>query len=77
MTLEQIIMTLLGLGCASLGWFSRIIYQATIDLRRDLSALEIQLAQDYIRYDRLKDALQPIMDSLTEIKSTLQHKVDK
>jgi len=77
MSLEQIIMALLGIGCGVLGWFSRILYDATQSLRKDLSALEVQLTRDYVRYDRLQDAMKPIMDSLQEIKHTLSGKADK
>lgn len=68
---------LVGLACTILGWFARELYNATQSLRKDLSALEVKLSSDYIRYDRLQDAMKPIMDSLHEIKIALQSKVDK
>lgn len=74
---EQIIIGLIGLACAILGWFARELYNATQSLRKDLSALEVKLSSDYVRYDRLQDAMKPIMDSLHEIKIALQSKVDK
>lgn len=81
MTIEQIIISLLSTACAVLGWFARELYGATQSLRRDLSALEIQINRDYVRYDRLreslKDAMQPILDSLSEIKDSLKGKADK
>lgn len=77
MTLEQVIMSLLGFVCAVLGWFARELYGATQALRKDLSALEVRISGEYIRYDRLQDALKPIMDSLQEIKHTLAGKADK
>lgn len=77
MEMNQIIMTGLGLVCAGLGWFARELYGATQALRRDLSALEVRMSTDYVRYDRMQDALQPVMDSLKEIKQTLDKKADK
>lgn len=77
MNLEQVFLVLLGLTCGILGWFARELYNATQSLRKDLSALEVKLSSDYVRYDRLQDAMKPIMDSLHEIKVALQHKVDK
>lgn len=77
MEFSQIILLALGCVCAVLGWFARELYTATQSLRRDLSALELRIGSDYIRYDRLQDALKPIMDSLHEIKQTLSHKADK
>lgn len=77
MTLEQVIMSLLGIACTVLGWFARELYGATQALRKDLSALEVRISGEYIRYDRLQDALKPIMDSLQDIKHTLAGKADK
>lgn len=68
---------LVGLACGILGWFARELYNATQALRKDLSALEVQIGRDYVRYDRLQDALKPVMDSLHEIKQALMQKVDK
>lgn len=65
-------------GCVGvLGWFARVLYEATQSLRRDLSSLEVKISAEYVRYDRLQDALKPIMDSLREIKESLAHKADK
>ena len=77
MELHQIFMSLLGLTCTALGWFARELYTATQNLRKDLSDLQNQISRDYIRYDRLQDALKPIVDSLHEIKVALNSKVDK
>lgn len=77
MNMEQVFLVLLGLTCGILGWFARELYNATQSLRKDLSALEVQIGRDYVRYDRLQDALKPVMDSLHEIKQTLQGKADK
>lgn len=77
MTIEQILIGLTGMVCGVLGWFARELYGATQSLRKDLSALEVKLSSDYIRYDRMQDAMKPIMDSLHEIKQALLQKVDK
>jgi len=81
MTIEQIIMAILSLVCTVLGWFARELYGATQSLRKDLSTLEVQINRDYVRYDRLrenlKDAMQPVLDSLSEIKHALNNKIDK
>lgn len=75
--LHFIATTLLGLFCGLLGWLGRELWQAVQQLRRDLSALEVRIGTDYVRYDRLQDALRPIMETLEEIRSALTHKVDK
>ena len=77
MEISQIVMLVLSVVCAVLGWFARELYGATQALRKDLSALEIRIGTDYVRYDRLQDAFKPIMDSLHEIKQTLSSKADK
>lgn len=77
MDTQQVIMSLLGLACSVLGWFSREMYTAMQALRKDIFALEVRIGTDYVRYDRLQDALKPIMEGLSEIKHTLAGKVDK
>lgn len=77
MEISQIALWLLGAVCALLGWFARELYAATQSLRRDLSALEVRISSEYVRYDRLHDALKPIIDSLSEIKQALAQKADK
>lgn len=77
MEISQIALWSLGVICAVLGWFARELYSATQSLRKDLAALEVSLNRDYIRYDRMQDAMKPIMESLAEIKQTLAGKADK
>lgn len=77
MDYQQVIMMALGLACGVLGWFARELYSATQALRKDLTALEIKLGTDYVRYDRLAEALKPILESLGDIKQSLRDKMDK
>ncbi len=72
-----ILTVLLGLVCGLLGWLGRELWNAVQQLRRDLSALEIKISAEYIRYDRMQDALKPIMEALEDIRKALTHKVDK
>lgn len=67
----------LGVACSILGWFARQLFEAARKLRSDLSVLEVQMNRDYVRYDRMQDAIKPVMDALHEIKETLKTKVDK
>lgn len=77
MNLEQGFLVLLG-GCmAALGWFSREMYGAVQKLKEDLAKLEIKIGTDFVRYDRLREMLEPIGRSLDEIKEALREKVDK
>lgn len=77
MELDRIFLWVLGGACGVLGWFARELYNATQSLRKDLSALEVRIGTDYVRYDRLQDALKPVIDTLNEIKHTLERKADK
>lgn len=75
--LHTILTGLLGVVCAVLGWLGRELWQAVQSLRRDLGALEVRIGTDYVRYDRLQDALKPVLDALADIRAKLDHKLDK
>jgi len=78
---EKVILWLLnalfGIGFAVTGWFARQLWDAVTILKKDLANLEIKIAREYVPYDRLKDAFEPVMDALAEIKDTLKTKADK
>lgn len=75
--LQQIVTALLTIFSGIMGWFARELWHAVQSLRKDLSALETKIGTDYVRYDRLQDALKPIMDALRHIDAKLDSKVDK
>jgi hypothetical protein len=77
MSIEQILIGLVGLVCAGLGWFARELYQAVEKLKEDVLQLEVKIGTDFVRYDRLQDMLKPIMHGLDEIKDALKTKADK
>ena len=77
MTLEQALLAALSLGGAVLGWLARELWSAVQQLRKDLQTLEVRITSDYVRYDRLQDALKPLMDTLHRIEGQLTNKVDK
>lgn len=79
MTIDiQSIATLaLGGVCGLLGWLGRELWSAVSLLRSDLQALEVKLGTDYVRYDRLQDAMRPILEKLDRIQTALDHKADK
>lgn len=75
--LQTAFMVLLGFFCAVMGWLGRELWQAVQALRKDLATLEVRIGTDYVRYDRLKDALAPVMDALQDIRDRLDSKQDK
>ena len=74
---HTVLLSFLGCACTVLGWLARELWDAVKSLRRDLSTLEIRITKDYVSYDRLKDVMQPVLNSLEEIKQTLTQKTDK
>lgn len=68
---------ILGTGLTCLGWFARQVWSAVQELKGELNTLKVEIGTNYVRYDRLKDMMEPIMDALTEIKDTLKNKADK
>lgn len=70
-------MVLLGVSIGALGWFSRSLWDAVIKLKEDLNRLEVKISAEYVRYDRLQDALKPVLEALAEIKHALHTKQDK
>jgi hypothetical protein len=73
----QLGLAVLGIICACLGWFARQVWGAVQSLKEDMNSLRVMIGTDYIRHDRLCEAMQPILESLKEIKETLRGKVDK
>jgi hypothetical protein len=77
MDLNQIFIFALACIVGALGWFARVLYDATQSLKSDVNDLRVLIATEFVRYDRMQDAMKPIMDSLQEIKQTLSTKADK
>ena len=77
MSVDQVLIGLIGIACGGIGWFAQQLYQAVNKLKDDLDKLEVRMGTDYVRYDRLQDALRPLKESLDKIESALTHKADK
>jgi hypothetical protein len=77
MSLEQILIGLLSLVSVGLGWFGRELWAAVQELKRDLAELRVRVGEEYVRYDRLQDALKPIHEVLARIEHNLTTKADK
>jgi hypothetical protein len=77
MDYQTLFVALLSVSTAILGWFAREMWAAVKALETNLSNFKEKIANEYVRYDRLKDAMEPIMDALAEIKETLKTKADK
>jgi Flp pilus assembly protein TadB len=77
MNIEQALIAALGLGFACLGWFAREMWSAVQTLKTELSKLEVKISADFVRYDRMQDAMGPVLEKLTRIEDALHRKVDK
>jgi hypothetical protein len=77
MDFNAIVQTILGGGLLAMGWFARELWAAVQMLKADLAKFQVDVGSNYIRYDRLQDALKPILEGLAEIKHTLSTKADK
>ena len=77
MSTEQILLGLLSLVSVGLGWFGRELWSAVQELKRDLANLRVLVSEEYVKYDRLQDALKPIHEVLARIENTLTKKADK
>lgn len=60
-----------------IGWLARQLWTAVQELKEELNTLKVEIGTNYVRYDRLKDMLEPVMESLKDIQMTLKEKVDK
>ena len=73
---QHISIGVLSLSCAVLGWLARELWGAVKELRKDLDALRLNIAENYLKRDDLKDrlteVLQPIRDTLTKIERWME-----
>jgi hypothetical protein len=60
-----------------MGWFAKQLWNRAAIQEEQLKNFQIEVAKNYVPHDRLAAMLEPIMESLREIKETLKNKVDK
>lgn len=77
MNYTTLILWAMGIACACLGWFGRQLWSAVQNLKEEVNELKVNIGTDYVRYDRLQDALKPLLDAIHEVKRTLEGKADK
>lgn len=74
---QAIIQTTFGFLLLAFGWFAREVWSAVQQLKSELNILRVDIGTNYVRYDRLQDALRPIATTLQRIEDALASKVDK
>lgn len=67
----------IGVVLAGIGWFSRQIWEAVKELRRDLHEIEVDLPKSYVRKDEFAESVKEIKAMLEKIFDRLENKADK
>lgn len=62
---------------AMLGWFSKTLWDATRELKDDLSKLRGDLPKEYVLKDDFRSAVGEVMTTLRRIEDKLDGKADK
>jgi hypothetical protein len=66
-----------GAVIAVIGWFSRQLWDAVAELRRDVHSIEISLPMYYVRRDEFSENVKEIKSMLEKIFDKLDGKADK
>lgn len=68
---------ILGVVMAILGWLGRSVWEATTELRADLSRLREDIPKTYITREDYRADIRDVKEMLTRIFDKLDSKVDK
>lgn len=77
MDLQTVINIGAGGALAVAGWFTRVMWEATKELRDDLSSLREQIPQKYVAKDDYRADLREIKELLQGLHDKLDRKADK
>jgi len=71
MDFQSIFNIFLGVGLTAIGWFARQLWDATQQLKQDVSDLELNVAEHYVkkvdiaaRFDKIESILERLFDKL-------------
>jgi hypothetical protein len=77
MELNDVVLWVFGVVMTMIGWWVRVMWEAQGALRADLSKIERQLPETYVRRDDFRDLVKTMNDTLIRIESKLDAKADK
>ena len=77
MDTQTLLNWLAGIALAVGGWFSRQLWDASQELRRDLHQLEVDLPTNYVQRIDLDKRMQHIEEMFQRIYDKLDAKADK
>ena len=77
MDTQTLLNWLAGIALAAGGWFSRQLWDASQELRKDLHQLEVDLPTNYVQRIDLDKRMQHIEEMFQRIYDKLDAKADK
>jgi hypothetical protein len=77
MELQSLLNIGVGVILAGIGWFSRQIWEAVNELRKNVHEIEVDLPKSYVRKDEFADSVKEIKAMLEKIFDRLENKADK
>lgn len=77
MELQSLMNIGVGIVLAGVGWFSRQIWDAVAELRRDIHEIEVDLPKTYVRKDEFTEVIKEVKAMLEKIFDRLENKADK
>ena len=66
-----------GAALATFGWFARQLWDAVQQLKKDMSNLELNISDRYVKKDDFKDGIKEIKEMLAKIFDKLDAKADR
>ena len=66
-----------GAALSALGWFARQLWDAVVDLKKDLEALKIDIVKNYVPKEDYKETIKEIREMFRYISEKLESKADK
>ena len=77
MTTEQMMLTVLSMVSAALGWFARELWSMVKELKADIANLRAELPRVYVARDDYRADIRELKDMLGKIFDRLDGKADK
>ena len=73
---QTVINLILGVALSGIGWFAREIWEQVKSMRKDISAMDVRMHQDFVRRDDFKEAVselkQDMREGFSEVRDTLK-----
>lgn len=74
---QSLAIGILGILSGISGWLLRELWQAVKDLRRDLGALQVHVADQYVKGPDFDAAVNRILNAIDDIRKDLNRKEDR